>query len=167
VKFLIHFVFYNVLKIAFAPVPHPAGHLGKLFLIPFFVVHYGGFTAVHGFLVLALSHKGQGPPMGGTNWSCCHVFVQMLFNVIGYMYSVIPPQVRIAVLALFASHGVSFVRNYLLNREYATAKSNQLMSGPYGRVVVMHVAIIAGGFLTAAVGSPMIPCCAILPYATT
>lgn len=146
--------FYNVLKMAFAAVPHPAAHVGKLFLVPFFIVHYGGFTAIHGFFVLALFHKEQGPPMGGTSWPCCLVFVQLLFNVIGYMYSVIPPQVRLAVLALFASHGVSFVQNYLLKGEYATAKGNELMSGPYGRVVVMHVAIIAGGFLTAAVGSP-------------
>jgi len=146
--------FYNVLKMALAVVPHPAAHLGKLFLIPFFIVHYGGFTAVHGFFVLALFHKGEGPPMGGANWPCCLAFVQMLFNVIVYMYSIIPPQVRMAVLALFASHGVSFVQNYLLKREYAAAKPNELMSGPYGRVVVMHVAIIAGGFLTAALGSP-------------
>ena len=44
--------FYNVLKIAFAKVPHRSGHLVKLFLIPFFTVHYGGFTAVHGVFVL-------------------------------------------------------------------------------------------------------------------
>jgi hypothetical protein len=54
--------FYNVLKMVFAAVPHPIAHLGKLFLIPFFIVHYGGFTAVHGFFVLALFHdEGQGP----------------------------------------------------------------------------------------------------------
>ena len=146
--------FYNVLKMVFAAAPHPAAHLGKLFLIPFFIIHYGGFTAVHGFFVLVLFHKGEGPPMGGANWPCCLVFVQMLFNVLGYVYSIIPPQVRMAVLALFASHGVSFVQNYLLKREYATARPNELMGSPYGRVVVMHVAIIAGGFLTAAVGSP-------------
>ena len=46
--------FYNILKIAFAKVSHPAEHLGKLFLIPFFTVHYGGFTAVHGVFVLAM-----------------------------------------------------------------------------------------------------------------
>jgi len=147
--------FYNVLKMVFAAVPHPVAHLGKLFLIPFFIVHYGGFTAVHGFFVLALFHKdGQGPSMGGADWPCFFVFIQMLFNVIKYMYSVIPPPVRLAVLALFVSHGVSFVQNYLLKGEYATAKPDKLMGSPYGRVVVMHIAILAGGFLTMAVGSP-------------
>ena len=147
--------FYNVLKMIFAAVPHPIAHLGKLFLIPFFIVHYGGFTAVHGFFVLALFHKdGQGPPMDGMDWPCFLVFVQMLFNVIKYMYSVIPPQVRFAVLALFISHGVSFVQNYLIKREYTTAKPDKLMGSPYGRVIVMHITILAGGFLTMAVGSP-------------
>ena len=146
--------FYNILKMALAAVPYRAAHLGKLFLIPFFLVHYGGFTAVHGFFVLALFHKGEGPPMGGTSWPCCLIFVQMLFNVIGYMYSIIPVQVRLAVLVLFISHGVSFVQNYLLKGEYRTAKPNDLMGSPYGRIVVMHVAIITGGFLTMALGSP-------------
>jgi len=149
--------FYNVLKMVFAAAPHPIAHLGKLFLIPFFIVHYGGFTAVHGFFVLALFHKDiQGPPMGQMDWPCFLVFVQMLFNVIRYMYSVIPPQVRLAVLALFISHGVSFVQNYLLKGEYTTAKPDKLMGNPYGRVVVMHIAILAGGFLTMAVGSPVL-----------
>ncbi len=92
--------------------------------------------------------------MGGMDWPCFLVFVQMLFNVAKYMYSVIPPQVRFAVLALFISHGVSFVQNYLLKREYTTAKPEKLMGSPYGRVVVMHIAILAGGFLTMAIGSP-------------
>lgn len=147
--------FYNVLKMVFAAVPHPVAHLGKLFLIPFFIIHYGGFTAIHGFFVLALFHKdGQGPPMDGMNWPCFLVFVQMLFNVIRYMYSIIPPQVRLAVLALFISHGISFVQNYLLKGEYITAKPDKLMGSPYGRVIVMHITILAGGFLTMAIGSP-------------
>ncbi|MBN2592164.1 MAG: hypothetical protein JXA81_01555 [Sedimentisphaerales bacterium] len=147
--------FYNVLKMVLAAVPHPIAHLGKLFLIPFFIVHYGGFTAIHGFFVLALFHDGgQGPPMGRMDWPCFLVFVQMLFNVVKYMYSVVPSQVRLAVLALFVSHGVSFVQNYLLKREYTTARPDKLMGSPYGRVVVMHIAIIAGGFLTMVAGSP-------------
>jgi len=147
--------FYNVLKIAFAAVPNPIAHLGKLFLIPFFIIHYGGFTAIHGFFVLALFHKeGQGPSMDGMNWPCFLVFVQILFNVSKYMYSVVPTQVKLVVLALFLSHGVSFVQNYLLKGEYKTAKPEKLMGSPYGRVFVMHISIIAGGFLTMAVGSP-------------
>ena len=51
--------FYNILKMAFARVSRPAEHLGKLFLIPFFSVHYGGFCAVHGFFVLMLFGKGE------------------------------------------------------------------------------------------------------------
>jgi len=147
--------FYNVLKMVFAAVPHPIAHLGKLFLIPFFIVHYGGFTAIHGFFVLALFHKeGKGPPMDGMDWPCFLVFVQMLFNVIKYMYSIIPLQVKLAVLALFVSHGVSFVQNYLLKQEYKITKPDMLMTSPYGRVIVMHITILAGGFLTMAIGSP-------------
>jgi hypothetical protein len=47
--------FYNVLKMAFVK------------------VHYGGFTAVHGFFILAIFSKGeQGPPemLSGQSWPC-------------------------------------------------------------------------------------------------
>ena len=74
--------FYNILKIAFAKVPHPSAHLGKLFLIPFFTVHYGGFTAVHGVFVLALFKKEEPSFSSGESWPCFLVFVQMLINVI-------------------------------------------------------------------------------------
>lgn len=148
--------FYNILKMAFAAVPHPIAHLGKLFLIPFFTVHFGGFTAVHGFFVLAIFHKDQGPGrlIEGDAWPCFFVFVQLLFNVARYMYSIIPSQVRLSILALFASHGISFVYNYLLKREYMSINPGKLMASPYGRVVVMHIAILTGGFLTMALGSP-------------
>ena len=61
---------------------------------------------------------------------------------------------KIVILALFLSHGISFFYNFLLKGEYATAKPQQLMGAPYGRVVVMHIAILGGGFLTMAMGSP-------------
>jgi hypothetical protein len=147
--------FYNILKIALAKVAHPAEHLGKLFLIPFFVVHYGGFTAVHGFFVLMLFKKGEGDILTGGHWPCFLVFVQMLLNVIGQAYSVMPTPMRCALGGLFLSHGVSFVYNYLLKKEFATAKPQKLMASPYARVVVMHFAIIAGAFLTVAIGSPV------------
>ena len=148
--------FYNVLKMAFAKVRHPIEHLGKLFLIPFFIVHYGGFTAIHGFFVLAIFSKGeQGPPMSGESWPCFLVFVQMLFNIVKHIMLTIPPTVRLGMLSLFASHGVSFVYNFFLKGEYEHANPGKLMGQPYARVVVMHITILAGGFLLMALGSPI------------
>jgi hypothetical protein len=151
--------FYNILKIAAAKTRRPIEHLAKLFLIPFFIIHYGGFMAVHGFFVLAFAqktHQGASvPSVGGQSWPCFLVFVQLLINVIRQMFSTIPPQMKFAVLALFISHGVSFVHNYLLAGEYKTAKPKDLMNQPYARVVVLHIALLAGGILAMAVGSPV------------
>jgi len=136
--------FYNILKIALAKVPRPAEHLGKLFLVPFFIIHYGGFTGVHGFFVLMLFGKGEGEALSGHNWPCFLVFVQMLLNVIGQAYSVMPALMKYALAGLFLSHGVSFVYNYLLKKEFTAVSPQKLMGGPYGRVVVMHFAISPG-----------------------
>jgi hypothetical protein len=146
--------FYNILKMAFARVSKPAKHLGKLFLIPFFTFHYGGFCAVHGTFILML-FKQDSSFMNNTTWPCFFFFLQMMLNVIRQAYSTMSLEMRYAMGALFLSHGVSFVYNYLMKGEYAKIKPDKLMGSPYGRVVVMHVAIIFGGFLTAALGSPL------------
>jgi hypothetical protein len=147
--------FYTILKIACVKVPHPFAHLGKLFAIPFFMVHYGGFTGVHGLLVLGVFKEGNEGLAGGANWPCILAFVQMLLNVIRQAYSIMPPHMRLAMAALFASHGISFVYNYLIKGEYAASNVNKLMAEPYGRVIVMHIAILGGGFLAMSLGSPV------------
>jgi len=146
--------FYNILKMAFVGMKYPKEHLGKLFAIPFFVVHFGGFTGIHGVFVLTMFNKSGGEFMHGANWPCFFVFVQILLNVMREAYSVMSPNMRLALLALFISHGVSFVYNYLIKGEYARTDPGKLMGAPYARVVVMHVAIIAGGFLSMMFGSP-------------
>jgi hypothetical protein len=147
--------FYTILKIACVKVPHPIAHLGKLFAIPFFTVHYGGFTGVHGLFILGMFKKGGEGLGSGADWPCFLVFVQMLLNVIREAYSIMPPHMRLAMAALFASHGISFIYNYLIKGEYAASKVNNLMGEPYGRVVVMHIAILGGGFFAMSLGSPM------------
>lgn len=149
--------FYNILKMVFAKVDEPHQHLGKLFLIPFFTVHYGGFCAVHGFFVIMLFGKGQSgfEPMRGDPWPCFFVFVQMLLNVLKHIYSIMPEAMVYAMGALFVSHGISFVYNYLIKGEYARIKPDRLMGSPYGRIVIMHFAVLFGAFLTVALGSPV------------
>jgi hypothetical protein len=109
---------------------------GKFAIMPFFAVHYGMFTLVHGIFVFALFGGGSvGSITAGLRDS----------------------HVGAAALALAASHGVSYVVNYLGAGEFRTATLDGLMAQPYGRVVVLHVVIIFGGFAIAAMGAPTAP----------
>jgi hypothetical protein len=149
--------FYNILKIAFAKVEPPILQIGKLFTIPFFTLHYSAFVGGHGLFIFLMFGKGEGNNLmpGSHPWPCFLIFVQMLFNVIRHCWTTIPMNMKYMIGTLFLSHGVSFVRNYILGGEYLTAKPQELMGRPYSRIVVMHIAIIAGGFLTAKMGSPV------------
>jgi len=147
--------FYNVLKMALVHVRQPADHLGKLFAIPFFIIHYSGFTGIHGVFVLAMFKKDPDIFPGPDTWPCFLVFVQILSRTIQQAYLAIPAQARWVIAAMFVSHGISFGYNYLYKREYAAVTPDQLMIQPYGRIVVMHIAIIFGGFLTMMLGSPL------------
>ena len=68
--------FYNILKIALVKVEEPKEHLGKLFMIPFFMIHFGGFTGIHGIFVLTMFGKSNGDFMHRTSWPCHFAFIQ-------------------------------------------------------------------------------------------
>lgn len=119
--------------------------LSKLFFMPFFTIHYGIFTLVHGMFVFSMlggrdNIESAGPFRG---------FGQMLSEVTsgGGLW---------AVLALVASHLVSFVHHFLIQGEYRRATVMILMVAPYGRVAVLHVAILGGAFAIQALGSPVV-----------
>lgn len=116
---------------------------GKLLLVPFFCVHYGGFTVVHGVFVFAMF--GGRDRLGGGLFPT----PEGIGRVIGDQH------LWLAVLGLVISHGFSFGWNYLRGGAYREANLDRLMMQPYGRVVVLHVAILGGGFLIMALGSPV------------
>jgi hypothetical protein len=147
---------YNILKMIVLKPKDPVEHLGKLFYIPFFCVHYGGFCAVHGFFLLTFFHLGGGSvlPFSDQWWPGPLVFVQLLVSVVTRLWESRPEGMEWPVLMLVVSHGVSFVQNYLLGGEYKALTPSKLMSQPYKRIVITHVAIIAGGLPVMALGSP-------------
>jgi hypothetical protein len=128
----------NVLKMAFASPKSLSAGVTKVFLIPFFMFHYGMFAFVHGMFILAFFGHRAGPfPSPAT-------FAAALRDAgVGW-----------GVVAIAASHGFSFAHNYLMSGEYRNASPQLLMAQPYARVVVLHVAILVGGFGAAALGSP-------------
>jgi hypothetical protein len=47
------------------------------------------------------------------------------------------------------------VQNYLIRKEYAVTTIKELMERPYKRIVVLHIAIIAGGIFIMSLNSPL------------
>jgi hypothetical protein len=130
--------FFNVLKMSRAQGPvgdsrmtlngKPVTQDSRKSLIFFFIAHYGAFTLGHGLFVITIFSPG----------------VKNLF-----------PQLGLALLVLSASHGFSYRRNFIGRGEYLRVSFARLFWQPYVRVVTMHITILAGGTMTAAMGSPI------------
>jgi len=137
---------FNVLRMLCAQPGSVGGWVSKVTTVPFFVVHYGMFTFVHGVFVFAL-FSGTGIGHGGT--------------LRGFTAAAVLGAVRDAGLAwpaagLLASHAFSFFHNYIGGGEYRRANVSLLLFQPYARVFVLHVVTLVGGFLTQSLGSPVV-----------
>jgi hypothetical protein len=115
----------------------------KLFLVPFFCLHYGLFTAGHGVFVLSGMFGGQGYRVEGLNPLGAALAAFRDYDL------------WLAAGLLAASHLFSFFWNYLRGREYLRARLKPLMHQPYVRVILLHLTIIFGGMTTIALGSPV------------
>ena len=134
---------FNVLKMLLASPADGKSWAAKCFLVPFFSFHYGMFTLIHGVFVIGL-FGGQfrhGAPFPGVET----VLALIRQEHLGW-----------AILGLTISHGISFGLNYLGGGEYRRASLGVLMAQPYGRIVVLHLTILGGAFLMAALGSPVV-----------
>ena len=148
---------FIVLKMILLPAERSLHHLAKVLAIPFFGIHFGGFCAVHGlFLMLLLRLGGSGGPLfRGDPWPGPLVFLQLLAAVIAGLWRDHPAGMQWPVLALTVSHGISFIQNYLVGKEYARQTLKELMSQPYKRIALLHVAILAGAAPVMMLGSPV------------
>ena len=112
-------------------------HLAKVFFVPFFAFHYGMFTFVHGVFVVTLLAGERGSSFG-VPWSHMQGGATL-----------------VAIVCIVASHGLSFVMNFLLGGEYRRTTLPQQMFAPYARIVVLHVAVLGGAFAILLLGSPL------------
>lgn len=115
----------------------------SLFLVIFFMMHYGIFCYGH---LMAITGIFSDAFVNGTAWD--------------YFFAV-PSSAAwktplwIAIGSIAASHLVSFFANFIAGGEYLRTNANTVMHRPYGRVVVLHVAIIFGAALIDWLGSPV------------
>jgi hypothetical protein len=129
--------------------------IGNLGTGAFFTVHYGMFCFVHGVFVVALFGGRQAFATSGP--LNLPAIVLQLAHEHG---------LRLALLALIASHGFSLWVHYLKPRAYEEADAGKIMAEPYKRVVILHVVILGGGFAAQAIGSGIAPLALLIALKT-
>jgi hypothetical protein len=119
----------GILRLGFAIPLSSAWWRIKAPVIPFFIIHYGFFVSMHGLVIARLFGRAT--------------FAQNSIWDITPLLSTLKEQAIWFFVSLFAvSHGISFVSNYLKGQEYARADLAKLMTAPYARVGVLHIALI-------------------------
>ncbi|MBT8086830.1 MAG: hypothetical protein KJO46_02290 [Gammaproteobacteria bacterium] len=115
----------------------------SLFLMAFFAVHYGFFCYGHLMAVTGIFSEAVGT---ATAW-------QYFFGL-GLAEAWRSP-LWLGIGGIAASHLISFFSNFIAGGEYLRTTANALMQRPYGRIFVLHIAIIVGAALIEWLGSPL------------
>ncbi len=133
---------FNILKmLSCQPAQRPRGRHTRS-TIAFFAIHYGGFTLVHG------------------------VFVVVFFFMVEFDNGSLAGDLTLAdtlhqqdfwwaLLVLLISHGFSYVWHFIMGNERLGETPESLLFKPYGRVIVLHITIILGAWLTAMFQQPI------------
>ena len=118
----------------------PALWAAKLLMVPFFCIHYGIFTFAHGMFLFSMFGHGS-MSEGALLGSALRALEEW--------------NLWLPLAALAASHLFSFFSNYLYRGEFRRGELSELMVQPYARIVMLHLAILIGGFGAMALGSPI------------
>ena len=123
----------------------------------FFVFHYGLFCAVHGTFLMAFVAMGDGsiadqPPIMMDMWAMFQFGLHSAPHVEYFVYAIIAFQ----VLVLIWEFGIK--------GEWKNSNPMAEMFAPYGRIVVLHLAIFGGAFALFLLGQPMVGVLALILF---
>ena len=143
--------FYTLLKMLVT------GGTSALGTLLFFCLHYGGFCAIHGAFVMELTQFAGDitSDLPVESWPGPLVLIQKTIYLGQQILDAAPQEFAWACLALLLSHGVSFLLLFIGQHEYRYTTVDTLMTAPYKRIAVLHIAIITGGFLVIELGQPL------------
>ena len=123
-------------------------------MMAFFSIHYGFFCVGHVAIlseVLQSSPVWTGGGFGGDGATAS--FDDSLIGPALTVFQAATPMWLLAFFALIASHVVSLYYNYLGRAEYRSVDLGDLMVAPYKRIIIMHIAVLAGAALVVMSGS--------------
>lgn len=124
-----------------------AGLLAGVAIGAFFTVHYGLFTAVHGVFVVLLfggAELGRDAMNGGLGGAASAMVHSLFAARDGWLAA--------AAIVLLQLSGLV---QWLARMREAPPPLKELMSAPYGRIVILHVTLLASGFLVQALKAPL------------
>ncbi|MDO9338772.1 MAG: DUF6498-containing protein [Caulobacter sp.] len=139
----------NVLKMAVSgALLGPPGWAASAFILPFFVFHYGMFCFVHGIFVLVIGSIGEGrmPQVEMSPFGLYRIVDGLARHEPGFAWSL----AAIAGLQLFG-----FVFDWLARGRARDTNPMVQMFEPYGRIVVLHLAIMLGMVPVIILGGPV------------
>lgn len=153
---------YTILRMVKA---HKPAEGNTFFGLAIFVLMFGMFCVVHGGVVLWLLHTHSSllelSPQGMLDPAIAAEFARHA-NV----WNSVPLSFVWLVGALFISHGISFVQNFLRRGEFLTSNAREQMTRPFNRIMLMHVASVAMGFFAQSQGSPFFLLAALVALKT-
>ena len=128
-----------------------AGMTSKIGLVPFFVVHYGIFWFVHGVFVFTL-------PMFASLRADAFDPIAAEVGPINSGPGALGPNltaVSWGAVGLAISRIASFLIDFVGRREYLSVSAARQTFAPYGRLVILHLTILFGAFVSLMIGSPI------------
>jgi len=134
---------FTVLRMLVRPYSHILMLIPSLFLAGFFTIHYGAFTGGHGIFVFSLFGDNDVMLSGGFSGAYHNILPTLQQNHLMY-----------AAFGLLLLHAFDWLRD-TAERGLGSDSLHQLMTAPYRRIVVLHVAIIGSGFALALLGEPI------------
>lgn len=134
--------FYNIKKM------QKIGGIKSEPFILFFLLHYGLFMAVHlNFINGIFGEQSFFSLIGSGNMNFGgrgYAETEDIDSKVADSITTIFP----ALVSLLISHGISYYKNFIGKKEYLDASNNieKQMMNPYGRIVIMQLTLIIGGF---------------------
>lgn len=132
-----------------------AGGIGAiLIMVPFFTVHYGLFCFGHGMFLSALSMGSMNALESGNVFVGYGDLIRHALSSGLYMPTFI--------LLIIGFNIFLFAIDFIGKGEFLHSDPTKEMFAPYGRIVVLHVALFVGMFALISFGEPMLGVLALI-----